>query len=337
MIRLPRLVLQWLLSTLVPLHYPFALIGSCIAIFIPRVRAVTDGAEPAPQSRRYAVYATYDRYGLISDYIVEQVAVLAGLGYRVIFVSASPRLPDEQVMKVRQHCWKLVHRRNFGHDFGSYKCGIQQIAAPEDVQSLILMNDSCYGPLFDLSDIVQRAQSGGADILGITDSWQHKYHLQSYFLHLSGRAVRSRAFRYFWATLLPYQSRALTVRHGEVRFTQLMVRNGITTDALCPYRAVAQLAQQLIMTRTNDEASLLLPNEKRYLEALARQISQGIPLNPTHSFWDVMIVEFGCPFIKRDLLKRNPARIPGVSEWSSLLSVHTAYDTGRIERHLKIG
>jgi hypothetical protein len=91
------------------------------------------------------------------------------------------------------------------------------------------------------------------------------------------------------------------------------------------------------MTRTNDEASLLLPNEKRYLEALARQISQGIPLNPTHSFWDVMIVEFGCPFIKRDLLKRNPARIPGVSEWSSLLSVHTAYDTGRIERHLKIG
>ena len=337
MMRLLRLVLPSFQGALVPLHYPLAIIGSCIAVLIPSVRTVFAGPDPAPRSRRYAVYATYDRYGLISDYIVEQVIMLAALGYRVIFVSASPRLPDAQVMKVRQHCWKLIYRRNFGHDFGSYKCGIQQIDAPEDVQSLILMNDSCYGPLFDLSDIVHQAQSGGADILGITDSWQHKYHLQSYFLHLSGRAVRSKAFRYFWATLLPYQSRALTVRHGEVRFTQLMVRNGMRTAALCPYRAVAQLTQQLILARTSDGASGLLPNEKRYLDVLARQISQGIPLNPTHSFWDVMIVEFGCPFIKRDLLKKNPGHIPGVSEWAALLSVHTAYDTDRIERHLKIG
>jgi hypothetical protein len=336
MIRLLRLAPRLFQNALVPLHYPLAIIGSCIAVFMPRVRTVLEGLDPNASSLRYAVYATYDRYGLISDHVVEQVTNLAALGYRVVFVSASPRWPNGQVMKVSDQCWKLVHRYNFGHDFGSYKCGIRQIGYFADVQSLILMNDSCYGPLFDLSDIERRAQSGAVNIFGITDSWQHKYHLQSYFLHLSGRAVRSKAFRRFWATLLPYQSRALTVRQGEVRFSQHMVRTGMTTVALCPYLAVARLAQQLILRRISGGAPGLLPNEKSYLDVLARQISQGVPLNPTHSFWDVVIVEFGCPFIKRDLLRNNPRHIPGVLDWASVLLEHTAYDPDRIEQHLKI-
>jgi lipopolysaccharide biosynthesis protein len=304
---------------------------------VPRVRAILPCADPNVASSRYAVYATYDRDGSISDFVVEQVAALAALGYRVIFVSTSPKMPASQVSKLHDICWKVIHRYNLGHDFGSYKCGIREIGSPGDLRNLILMNDSCYGPLFDLSDIEKQVQKDDADIVGITESWQHRYHLQSYFLSISGRVVGSPAFARFWATLLPYQSRELTIRHGEIRFSQLMVRSGFTTAALCPYRSVARLTQQLIAARTNDSTFGLLPNEKSYLQALAKQISQGIPLNPTHSFWDVMIVEFGCPFIKRELLKKNPKKIPGVSDWPSVLSVHTEYDIDRIEQHLKIG
>ncbi len=31
---------------------------------------------------------------------------------------------------------------------------------------------------------------------------------------------------------------------------------------------------------------------------------------PTHYFWDDLVTVFSCPFIKRDLLEKNPVGIP---------------------------
>jgi lipopolysaccharide biosynthesis protein len=317
--------------------YPRAFIGSCFAVFIPRIRMSINGQDPAAPSCRYAVYVTYDRRSLVADYVVAQVAALAALGYRILFISTSPKLPEEEASKVLQYTWKVLHRRNIGYDFGSYKDGIRLIGSIDKVASLILMNDSCYGPLFDLSGIEQRAQANGPDILGVTEGWWKDYHLQSYFLRIDSHALRSRAFDNFWRTLPPYLPRALAIRLGEIRFTQHMVRCGMTADVLCPYQAVASRAMQLILDRLAGNTAQLLPSERRYLESLAREISQGTPLNSMHSFWDVLIVEFACPFIKRNLLRQNPTRIPGLLEWTSLLQKHTDYDIDVIHRHLKIG
>jgi lipopolysaccharide biosynthesis protein len=319
------------------LGYPLAIIGSCLVVFVPRLRTVCNGSDPNASSTRYAVYVTYDRRSLVADYVVCQVEALARLGYRVAVISNSRRLPANEAAKLLQHSWRVLHRRNFGHDFGAYKDGIRQIGPMEGVESLILMNDSCYGPLYNLDSVEQRAQASSADIWAITDSWSTKYHLQSYFLRIGRRALRSRAFGIFWATLLPYQSRALTIRLGEIRFTQHMVRRGMVTSVLCPYQEVARRALQLILTRISGNPGHLLSAEKGYLEWLANQVSKGATLNSMHSFWDVLVVEFACPFIKGNLLRRNPACIPGLIEWTSLLSNHTDYDIGLIHRHLKIG
>jgi lipopolysaccharide biosynthesis protein len=324
-------------ATVLIVAYISAIIGSCIVMFVRPVRKGINGLDPNPTSQRYAVYASYDKRNLVADYVVDQVMDLARLGYRVIFVSTSPRLPEGQAEKVARHCWRVLHRRNFGHDFGSYKVGIQQIGPLSAVESLILMNDSCYGPLSNMSDIDQRARASGSNLWGITDSWQSKYHLQSYFLRIDSHALNSRSFRRFWSTMLPYQSRGLAIRNGEVRFTQELVRDEMTTEVLCPYQTVAGRVLQIILARISGEAPGLLPREKEYLGSLADEISKGTPLNQMHSFWDVIIVEFGCPFIKRNLLRENPARIPGMVDWAAFLSQHTKYDTDLINRHLRIG
>jgi lipopolysaccharide biosynthesis protein len=254
-----------------------------------------------------------------------------------VFVSTSPQLPEEEAGKVLRLSWKVLHCRNLGHDFGSYKDGIRQIGSVDLVDSLILMNDSCYGPLLDLDCLEQLAKSGDPDIWGITDSLSRKYHLQSYFLWIGRRALHCPAFHRFWATLLPYQPRSLVIRLDEVRFTQNLVRHGIVTQALCPYHAVANRALQLILRRLASDAGQLLSSEKDYLEQLGNAISKGIPLNPMHSFWDVLLAEFACPFIKRNLLGRNPARIRGLIDWAALLQKHTDYDIDLIYRHLKVG
>jgi lipopolysaccharide biosynthesis protein len=313
-----------------------AITGSCFAACIPLIRHIAEGLDPNAASMRYAVYASYDRHGLIADYVVAQVEALARLGCRTIVVLTSPQARKTQISKLAPFSWKIVHRRNIGHDFGCYKTGIRQIDRLQEADSLILMNDSCYGPLFDLAAVDRLAREAGADIWGITDSWWKSYHLQSYYLRLSDRAIRSKPFRRFWITLLPYQSRNLVVRQGEVRLTQCLVRSGLTTGVLCPYQAVAQKVLELILSRNHEDRTELLPSERRYLQALAEDISRGNKLNPMHSFWDVLIVEFSCPFVKRGLLRFNPTGVPGLIDWPSLLATYTDYDISLIDRHLQI-
>jgi len=337
MLNLRQLKALLLRAAILSIDYPRAILGSCLAVCVPRVRAMFDGPDRNSPSLRYAIYVTYNRRSLVGEYVIAQVAALAQLGYRVLVISTSPRFPTEEVAKVLPHTWKTMHRRNVGHDFGSYRDGIGLIGSMDKVESLILMNDSCYGPLFDLAGVEQRARASRADIFGVTDSWYKDYHLQSYFLRIDGRALRSKAFQNFWLTLLPYLPRSLLIRLGEVRFTQRMVRSGMTTDALCPYQAVASRAMQLIMTRLAGDAEQLLPSEKEYLGSLANEISKGTPLNSMHSFWDVLIAEYACPFIKRNLLRQYPAGIPGLIEWTTLLQEYTEYDINLIDRHLKIG
>jgi lipopolysaccharide biosynthesis protein len=317
-------------------EYPMAIVGSCLAVCIDPVRQVVDGSDPNGDSRRYAVYVIYDRRGQVADYVVAQAEALARIGYKVVIVSTSPRLPNSQASKLIPFCWKIIHRWNIGHDFGSYKAGIHQMDSLREAESLILMNDSCYGPLFDLGGIEQKACDNGADIWGITDSWWKAYHVQSYYIRLNDRVISSDAFRRFWITLLPYQSRNLVIRFGEIRLTQHLLRSGMTAAVLCPYEAVSERALELILARISGDGIGLLPSERIYLEELAETISRGSKLNPTHPFWDVLIMEYGCPFIKRNLLRSNPQGIRGIIDWPLLIAKHTRYDVSLIHRHLKI-
>ena len=56
--------------------------------------------------------------------------------------------------------------------------------------------------------------------------------------------------------------------------------------------------------------------------------------NPTHVFWDILIKDFKYPFIKRDLLKTNPADIRNFFSWIEVVK-KTGYNINLIEEHLK--
>jgi hypothetical protein len=43
------------------------------------------------------------------------------------------------------------------------------------------------------------------------------------------------------------------------------------------------------------------------------------PVNPTHHLWRALIEQAGFPYIKTDLVRRNPARLPGVEGWAEVV------------------
>ncbi len=318
------------------LRHLAAYIGSAIASCRPRIRSVAAGADPHAASRDAALYVSFDRWGLVADFVVAQVAALAEAGRRVTFITNSPRLAPEAAARLLPYVREVVHRRNFGHDFGAYKDGIARLEL-HALDSLVLMNDSCYGPFGSLAEVDRKAALSGRDIFGITESWDVCYHLQTYYLWIGPAVLRSLAFTRFWRALLPSQPRSLVILDGEIGFTQAMLKAGFSVRALCPYGEAALHAQAAARQTLVAEPSDLLEEERAYLRRLVHAITAGDTLNPTHSFWDVLVTQCGAPFIKRELLRANPVRIPGLLGWERVVASLPGSDLDAIRSHLQLG
>ncbi len=291
------------------------------------------GAQSLESARRVVVFVHFDRGGRVHDYALHYLRALRESGFEVLFVSNGRPLNREAVARLHPLCGRIVCRRNVGYDFAAYRCGLRLLGDLGRFEAVVLANDSVYGPLFDLRGVLARCDDTAA-VWGITDSWSGRYHLQSYFLLLRGAALRHPALLRFWSGVLPIQSKSWIVRRYELGFTQAMLRAGLPCAALFPYRAAAaDLLEQARQGAFEDPA--LPPAMREFLGELVEKVEAGVPLNAMHHFWDHLIARLRCPFIKRELLSRNPVRIPHVHLWQRLVGSVSVYDTELVVRHLQ--
>ncbi|MGL4288910.1 MAG: hypothetical protein ACRCVA_21345, partial [Phreatobacter sp.] len=60
------------------------------------------------------------------------------------------------------------------------------------------------------------------------------------------------------------------------------------------------------------------------------------PLNPSHQLASVLIKTFKFPFIKTELVIRNPARMPFAPDWRYCIDSESPCTVEMIERHIAI-
>jgi lipopolysaccharide biosynthesis protein len=293
------------------------------------VRERIEGDDPLRDAPRAAVYVHFDKGGIVHDYVVHELCELVGAGYRITFVSNAPDLPAESRTRVQPLCKELIWRFNTGYDFGAYKDGIASIAGLDQLDSLILMNDSVYGPFWNLRDTLAKIDVATTDFWGIADSFENRYHIQTFFMVFMPNALRSTAFKDFWSRLLYIDHRMWIIRNAEVRLTQVLQEAQLRTGVLAPYGAVAATARERLARQTPPEF------KRAAFERFCAHVMKDGVVNPTQFFWDVLITDYACPFIKRDLLTSNPNNVPGTSRWPEIIAAHSSYDVGMIARHLQ--
>lgn len=291
-------------------------------------------------TQRFAVFVHYDAKGAIADYVRVYLRALYEAGVRIWFMSNSPRLKPEDVASIKPLV-EVIHRRNnFGYDFGAYKDGVLGILAREKPEQLILCNDSVYGPLHPLGTLLDKAAKR-ADACGLTESYELRYHLQSYFVVFNRRALEATEFLRFWQQAPYVDARGWLIHHGEVGLTQTLIGAGLDVKALYPSHAIAAHFEKRIEALRLQEQdahrqrvpwSKLQMAQQQY--SIAGAVEAAIPLNPTHFFWDVLIEDMQFPFVKRDLLQFNPARIASTTSWHKVIAGVSSYDTELIRRHL---
>ncbi len=297
------------------------------------VRQTYAGSDPLAQSKLAAVYVHFDREGVIHDYVLHQLRELVSTGFRITFVTNSPKWPAQSVEAIAPLCRNIIWRRNIGYDFGAYKDGITSLMDElGQMQGLLLMNDSVYGPFTGLKDCLSTIDRSTTDVWGITDTWERQFHIQSYFMLFFPNALKSPAFAKFWRRLPYFNSKKRAINNGEVRLTQSLTEQKLRAQVMIPFWTVGHAIRDRLMDMNLAE---LPEHQRNYAITILRLLIDGRPLNPTHHFWDVLIEEYKCPFIKRELIKINPANIPFVSRWPEVVARAGPYDVSMIWRHLQ--
>ncbi len=298
------------------------------------IRKSWTGADPLSNSKLAAIYVHFDREGVIHDYVLHQLRELVATGFRVTFVSNAPKFPEESVQQVAPFVREIIWRRNFGYDFGAYKDGLRAVerSGMDDLTGLLMMNDSSYGPFVSLKECLSRIDRDHTDFWGITDSWQSSYHIQSYFILFFPKAFKSDAFRKFWNSFPYVNHKSWVIRHGELKLTQALTRQKLRAGVLIPYWAASHTMMDRLLKTDIDE---LPEGERGYTRHLLNQLINARPLNPMHHFWDVLLKDYRCPFIKRELMRTNPAGVPFTARWPEVLRSVSNYDLSMIWRHLQ--
>jgi rhamnosyltransferase len=130
-------------------------------------------------------------------------------------------------------------RENKGFDFGAWKDAIKKDGWEKISQydNLTLMNDTCFGPLFDLESIYLDMERSDIDFWGLTNNKNDRFgmpkthrpipeHIQSYFICFKQKVITSLFFKNFWENIKYENKLEKIIQNYETQFTKMLTKVG---------------------------------------------------------------------------------------------------------------
>lgn len=122
--------------------------------------------------KRLLLYVHYNKFNELSPHVLYQLEQLRPLFSSIYFISNS-KLSKKAVQKLQDAKLidDLLERQNEGYDFAAWKDGIfASLDSIKNFDSLTLMNDTCFGPLWDFKIIINQFESDNTiDFWGLTN------------------------------------------------------------------------------------------------------------------------------------------------------------------------
>lgn len=298
-----------------------------------RVIRAEPGTDPARDARSVAVFVQYSPDGMISDMVARQIEMYRSLGFAVVLVSNSPAFPDAAWQVAVQRASLVVWRRNAGLDFGAWK-DVVPLALQRwpQAEELLLVNDSVLGPIRPIDPLVASMRAAGPGVFGLLESHQGGPHLQSWFTLARGGAAIADVARFLHHMRLS-RSKWKIVQRGELRLARSMQAAGHRVAAFHAYEELVRLGLEDAAERAYLERALPAWSGGGSLESFRRALGL-YPVNPAHHLWRVLNGPAGCPFIKTELVRRNPGKLPEVDSWPDLVRPDAPCPVGMIRAHL---
>lgn len=187
-------------------------------------------------TKRLFLFASYDKNNVVDDTVVHYVKHLSTLG-DVIFIMDN-NLTISEIKKISElnnvlHASAKQHQE---YDFGSYKRGYiwaKDNKVLNNYDWLYFVNDSVYGPLSSLSNILSDIESKNADEVGLIENTEpdHPTHIQSWFVGFSKKIFTQNFFDEFMKKICREDNKLDIITKYEVRLSRLIARQGFKMSA----------------------------------------------------------------------------------------------------------
>ncbi len=252
--------------------------------------------------RGVCLFAHYAPDRRLSRSVLHYLAQLRRCGLSVHLALSGMRRLAVEDRDVLDRLGVTAHlRENLGLDFGAWQ-HLLRAGCAQDADSVLLANDSVFGPVRELAPIMRLMQSRHYDAWGMVESHEVSWHLQSWFLCMSREALARPAIARVLDLPFAQMSKPEIILHGEIGLGTAIRAEGLSWGACLPDRRIG--------------------------------LRRLVAVNPMHVDWITALRCGRVPFIKVELLRDNPARIPWLAIWPKMLRRYGKFPEAWIDERI---
>lgn len=263
---------------------------------------------------RLCIYVTYSKENKIEEYMGYMLRAIREHVAALYVVCNYPQILDGAEY-IESYTDGIFYRENNGYDAGAYKdmlCSMLGWDKVYQYDELVLLNDSFFGPFYDMKSFFDLMENETCDFWGMTrnfsgktkSGYHYKPHIQSYFLVFRSAVLHSAQFRNFWDDLAYPVTFEEAIINFEIKINERLNDNGFVSKALTDIWGITFEANmnpctfaflELIRDRglpILKKKSIIIRN-RRFAEVLkAIEFLQTNNLYPTGLIWDMMDRQF---------------------------------------------
>lgn len=262
--------------------------------------------------KRFGIFIFYDKYGTVNEYVKYLLKKMNSLLSECCIV-CNGYVTDESRAWLDVNSNYVFYRENKGFDAGAYQDAILNrigIAKLREFNELVLFNNSFYGPIYSFDDMFEEMEQRRVDFWGITahESRQTPYHIQSYFLVIEDRLLKSDIFEEYWRTQKNCDIFYDAVENFELKITDFFMKKGFTSSVYIDYAKSRD--EYAIDGNLLNVANYELLAEKHCPIVKRKYIMQSLQHGLTQNYEDIMQfidkqTDYDIGIIWEDLIKEH--------------------------------
>lgn len=263
-------------------------------------------------TKRLFLFAGYNQNGIVDDALVYYVGALSKFGDIVLCMDSD--CEKTELNKLKKFVLNASATRHGEYDFGSYKRAYiwaKQNLNLAEYDFVYLVNDSVYGPLYDMSRYFDAMENMGHDGFGIVKNPHYDHpHIQSWFVGLKPSVFLTDWFDEFMHAITKLKDKGAITKLYEQGLSKQIIEHKLTWDCLysVPGRGVYNKVKKLY------KSGMPLMKKVAFTRnhgALGRQlvyILRNIDSNTSNAIIKSAKMQYGDKNITK-LLTRNPIKI----------------------------